>query len=60
LLIVALQGDRWYRPGVERRAEHHRFLTIEEMDGPHHVHLEPTHVAEVARRVRHFLALDAA
>ncbi|HSG89716.1 MAG TPA: alpha/beta hydrolase, partial [Pseudomonadales bacterium] len=47
LLIVALQGDRWYRPGVERRAEHHRFLTIEEMDGPHHVHLEPTHVAEV-------------
>lgn len=58
LLIVARQGDRWYRSGVARRAEHHRFLTVEEMDGPHHVHLEPDHVREVAGRIRRFLALE--
>ena len=58
LLLVARQGDRWYRSGVARRAEHHRFLTIEEMDGPHHVHLEPEYVEAVAGHVRRFLALD--
>jgi pimeloyl-ACP methyl ester carboxylesterase len=60
LLLIARDGDRWYRSGVERRAEHHRFLTVEEMDGPHHVHLEPAWHEEVARRVRAFLGLTAA
>lgn len=60
LLLVALQGDRWYRDGVPRRAEHHPALTIEEMDGPHHVHLEPAHVDAVAASVRRFLGLDPA
>lgn len=58
LLLVANQGDRWFRPGVERRAEHHAQLTIEHMDGPHHIHLEPAFVDEVGRRVRRFLQLD--
>ena len=57
LLIVARQGDRWYRPGVERRAEHHRTLEIRELDGPHHLHLEPAHVDAVTAEVRRFLAL---
>jgi pimeloyl-ACP methyl ester carboxylesterase len=60
LLIVARQGDRWYRPGVERRALHHRFLEVQEMDGPHHVHLEPTHHEAVAQRIRAFLELPVA
>lgn len=59
-LLMAGQGDRWYRDGVERRARYHPCLTIEEMDGPHHMHLEPDHHAEVARRVRHYLELPAA
>lgn len=59
LLLTASHGDRWYREGVERRARHHPNLTIIELDGPHHLHLEPDHVAEVAREVRRFLGLDA-
>jgi pimeloyl-ACP methyl ester carboxylesterase len=51
LLIVAQQGDQWYRPGIERRALHHPALTIERLDGPHHLHLEAqaTRVAELIR-----------
>lgn len=59
LLLMASRGDRWYRSGVERRAQHHPRLTIEELDGPHHFHLEPDHVDAVAARVRGFLDLDA-
>jgi pimeloyl-ACP methyl ester carboxylesterase len=58
LLLEAGQGDRWYRGGLERRIEHHPNLIVEEMDGPHHLHLEPDHVAGVARRIRRFLELD--
>lgn len=51
LLIVALQGDRWYRPGIERRRKHHPALTVAELDGPHHLHLEKqaSHVAALIR-----------
>mgnify|MGYP006280017169 FL=1 len=57
LLLVARDGDRWYRSGVERRAEHHPRLEIRELDGPHHLHLEPAHCEAVGREVRDFLAL---
>jgi len=55
LLIAATQGDRWYRGGLERRREHHPNLTVLEMPGPHHLHLEPTHVDAVAKAIRAFL-----
>ena len=57
MLIVATQGDPWYRSGVARRQEHHPNLRIEEMHGPHHLHLEPDHVDDVTRVVRTFLEL---
>ena len=56
LLIVANQGDRWYRPGIERRAAHHPALRIEHIDGPHHVHLEAA--PRVASLIRGFFELD--
>ncbi len=56
LLIVANQGDSWYRPGVERRAANHPALRIEYIDGPHHVHLEDA--PRVAALIREFLSLD--
>jgi pimeloyl-ACP methyl ester carboxylesterase len=55
LLIVANQGDRWYRPGIERRSTLHPALSVEYIDGPHHVHLEQPEI--VARLVRKFLEL---
>lgn len=55
LLIVANQGDTWYRPGIERRAKHHPALRIEYIDGPHHVHLE--NAPRVAGLIRDFLEL---
>jgi hypothetical protein len=55
LLIIAEQGDQWYRPGVDRRALHHRALTIERLDGPHHLHLE-AQAARVAELIRGFLS----
>jgi hypothetical protein len=58
LLIVAQQGDRWYRGEVEARKARHPNLTVVEMDGPHHVHLEPVYCAQVAGFVRPFLGLD--
>lgn len=58
LLLVARQGDRWYRGGLERRARHHPHLTVEEMDGRHHLHLEADTAAAVAERIRGFLGLD--
>jgi pimeloyl-ACP methyl ester carboxylesterase len=56
LLIVANQGDRWYRPGIERRAARHPALRVEYIDGPHHVHLEAQSPI-VARLVRDFFDL---
>ncbi len=55
LLIVAHAGDRWYRSEVEARQARHRHLTVVEMAGPHHIHLEPEHCATVASHVRRFL-----
>jgi len=58
LLIVARQGDRWYRSEVEARQAQHPNLTVVEMDGPHHIHLEPAHCGQVAAFVRAFLGLN--
>ncbi len=55
LLIVANQGDLWYRPGIERRAAVHPALRIEYVDGPHHVHLEDA--PRIARLIREFVVL---
>jgi pimeloyl-ACP methyl ester carboxylesterase len=53
LLIVAQQGDRWYRPGIARRAQYHPALAVEQLDGPHHLHLE-AQVSRVAEKIRGF------
>lgn len=58
LLLIASHGDRWYRDGVERRARHHPCLQVTELEGPHHLHLEPEHVDTVAAEVRAFLDLE--
>jgi pimeloyl-ACP methyl ester carboxylesterase len=58
LLIVARQGDRWYRGEVEARQALHPNLTVVEMDGPHHVHLEPDYCRTVAGFIRPFLGLE--
>jgi pimeloyl-ACP methyl ester carboxylesterase len=57
LLIVARQGDSWYRGEVAARQAKHPNLTVIEMDGPHHIHLEPDYVARVAEHIRLFLSL---
>ncbi len=57
LLLVAEQGDEWYRGEVSDAERLHPQLTLQRMQGPHHVHLEQAHVAEVARRIRGFLGL---
>lgn len=56
LLIIAESGDEWFRPGVERRQQHHQNLRVENLAGGHHVHLEDN-VGEVAALVRGFLGL---
>lgn len=58
LLIVARQGDRWYRSEVDARKAKHPNLTVVEMDGPHHIHLEPDYVEAVASFIRPFLGLE--
>lgn len=60
LLIVAEQGDKWYQGEIAAAQEHHPNLRVERMAGPHHIHLEPAYVANVARYVRPFLGLEAA
>ena len=57
LLIVANQGDEWYRGEVDHIAATHPLLDVQYMDGPHHIHLEPAHYEEVGRRIRDFLSL---
>jgi len=57
LLIVAEQGDTWYQGEIENARIHHPNLTIKTMPGPHHVHLEPEYVADVAAFIRDFMAL---
>lgn len=58
LLLVAQQGDEWYRGEVDERSEHHPQLTVKELPGPHHIHLEPEYVAPVIEEVRAFFNLD--
>ena len=57
LLIVARQGDDWYRGEVDHISATHGNLEVQEMDGPHHIHLEPDYHEEVAQRIRGFLSL---
>ncbi len=57
LLLVAEQGDEWYRGEIDETAAHHPNLTIERMAGPHHIHLEPAYAQTVAGHVRRFLEL---
>ncbi|MCR9259780.1 MAG: alpha/beta hydrolase [Pseudomonadaceae bacterium] len=59
LLLVAEQGDTWYQGEINDASAAHPHLTIERMQGPHHIHLEPEHVDAVARYIRDFLDLDA-
>lgn len=55
LLIVAEQGDTWYQGEIGNAEKHHPNLTVERIDGPHHVHVEPDHVDDVAELVRDFI-----
>ncbi len=57
LLIVAEQGDKWYQGEIGDAEKHHPNLVIKRIKGPHHIHLEPAHVDEVASIVREFLQL---
>jgi pimeloyl-ACP methyl ester carboxylesterase len=58
LLVVAEQGDRWYQGEIDEACKHHPNLTVKRMPGPHHIHLEPEFVAQVASHAREFLGLD--
>ena len=57
LLIVANQGDDWYRGEVPHIEATHPKLEVRYMDGPHHIHLEPDYYQEVGRLTREFLTL---
>ena len=57
LLIVAEQGDEWYQGEIPDAERYHPNLTVRRMAGPHHIHLEPDYVAEVAGFIREFLSL---
>ena len=57
LLIVAEQGDRWYQGEIEDSGNAHQNLSIKHMPGPHHIHLEPRYVLQVAQFAREFLDL---
>ncbi len=57
LLIVANQGDEWYRGEVPHIQSLHPNLQVQTMDGPHHIHLEPDYFEEVTGRVRAHLGL---
>jgi pimeloyl-ACP methyl ester carboxylesterase len=58
LLLVAEQGDKWYQGEIAEAQVHHPDLTVRRMPGPHHIHLEPAFVAEVAAHTRAFFGLS--
>ncbi len=58
LLIVAEQGDTWYQGEIKQAEQHHPNLTVKRIEGPHHIHLEPEYVNEVAKLTREFLGLE--
>ena len=55
--IVAEEGDKWYQGEIKDAVAHHPNLTVESMPGPHHIHLEPAYVEQVAKFTRQFLNL---
>lgn len=57
LLVVAEQGDEWYRSEIDETEAQHPNLTVERMAGPHHIHLEPAYVQQVSDHLRRFLNL---
>jgi pimeloyl-ACP methyl ester carboxylesterase len=57
LLIMADQGDRWYRDGVERWRRSNAHLRVKSLAGPHHLHLEQQ-APDVATLIREFFTLD--
>ena len=57
LLIVAEQGDTWYQGEIDNAKAQHPNLQVKRIDGPHHIHLEPETVAQVAALTREFLGL---
>jgi pimeloyl-ACP methyl ester carboxylesterase len=58
LLIVAEQGDTWYQGEIKDAIKYHPNLTVERMDGTHHIHLEPAYFEEVGAKVRQFFNLN--
>jgi pimeloyl-ACP methyl ester carboxylesterase len=60
LLLVAEQGDKWYQGEIADAQAHHPNLTVRRLQGPHHIHLELEHVAEVAVHTREFFGLSSA
>ncbi len=58
LLLVAEQGDTWYQGEIEDAQTHYANLTVQRMQGPHHIHLEPRYVREVARHTRAFYGFE--
>ena len=59
-LIVAEQGDEWYQGEIDDGIAHHPNLRVDRMPGPHHIHLEPDYVDQVALLVRDFLLTELA
>lgn len=57
LLLVAEQGDSWYRGEIADAQANHPQLTVKRMNGPHHIHLEPVFVDQVIAAIRSFLQL---
>ncbi len=58
LLVQATKGDKWYWDDIPTYRTHHSQLEIAELDGPHHLHLEPDHCEAVLGLIRRFLNLD--
>jgi pimeloyl-ACP methyl ester carboxylesterase len=56
LLLVATEGDKWYRDGVSERQKFHPNLTVKDVTGRHHLHLEEQ-APEVAALIRAFFGL---
>ena len=53
LLVRASQGNLWKRPYMQERYDSIQNLTLADVKGPHHVHMENSE--QVARHVRPFL-----
>lgn len=58
LLIIADQGEGFFRDELPRRQEHHPNLTTITLPGTHHLHLESETTPTVGRAIRDFLELS--